>query len=123
MKINIYSVKSRSQPGSKKLRMLVRKVLANEESKFETVNIILADDPYLRRLNNDYFKKNRTTNVISFNLGAIAEVYVSAEQANDFYELCYFVVHGLLHAVGYDHPNRKGAVVMSKKCREYLADE
>jgi probable rRNA maturation factor len=123
MRINIQSMKGLSRASSKKIRTLVRRVLANEKRKFETVNVILTDNEYLRGLNREYFKKNRATNVISFDLGDVAEIYVSEEQARYVYELYYFIVHGLLHTIGYDHHKRNDSLVMSKKCREYLADE
>ena len=103
--------------------MLIRKVLASEKRKFETINVILADDSYLKRLNKEYFKKNVVTNVISFDLGEVVEIYVSEEQARDVYELYYFILHGLLHTIGYGHRNRNESLTMSAKCREYLTNE
>ena len=122
MHINILATRENVDTAMNEIRRLVRKVLAREKKSFETVNVILTDDAYLRRLNAIYFRKNKTTNVISFNLGQIAEIYVSQKQAKDDYELHYYILHGLLHAIGYDHTNHKEESLMDEKCRGYLGN-
>lgn len=120
MRINIYETLQDPRISRERIRRLIRRVLKNERKEFAAVNVVLTDDAYLKRLNYEYFRKNRTTNVISFNLGDVAEIYISEYRARNTDELYYFVVHGLLHAIGYDHANRKESVLMNKKCLEYL---
>jgi probable rRNA maturation factor len=123
MRINIYVASGSIQVKKEKVRRLVRKVLNDEAKDFAEINVILADDQYLRKLNETYFGKKRSTNVISFDLGDVAEIYVSRDQARDVKELHYFIVHGLLHIVGYDHRKKKERLDMNNKCLEYLAHE
>jgi probable rRNA maturation factor len=123
MKINIYNTAGPTSAKSSEIRRLIRKTLAKEKKRFDTVNVILADDAYLRRLSETYFKKKKTTNVIAFNLGEVAEIYISENQAADDYELYYFIIHGLLHTIGYDHKNKREESLMRKKCQGYIADE
>ena len=75
-----------------KVRRLVRRVLDDEVKDFAEINVILADDQYLRELNETYFGRRRSTNVISFDLGDVAEIYVSQDQARDVRELYYFII-------------------------------
>ncbi len=123
MRINIFSTGEKACTEKREVRKLIRKALAGERKSFKTVNVILADDQYLRRLNTIYFKKKKSTNVISFGLGQVAEIYVSDKYMKDTYELLYYILHGLLHTIGYDHISKKDETLMDEKCREYLGDE
>jgi len=119
VKINVYATR-KTRARKSKLRRLIKKVLAAEEKSFTTVSVILTDDAYLKRLSEQYFNKKRSTNVISFDLGKEVEIYVSENKARDAYDLYYFVLHGLLHAIGYDHRKKKDDLLMQKKCSDYI---
>jgi probable rRNA maturation factor len=90
------------------------------------INVLIGDDGLLQRLNRDYRNTDRPTDVLSFGdddahgtfvvppgapryLGDIAVSYDRViEQAEEYghsreRELCYLVVHGVLHLLGYDH--------------------
>ena len=123
MRINIYVTSGSMRVKKEKVRRLVRRVLDDEVKDFAEINVILADDQYLRELNETYFERRRSTNVMSFDLGDVAEIYVSQDQARDVRELYYFIIHGLLHLVGYDHRRKKESMDMENKCLEYLAHE
>jgi len=120
VRINVYTT-CRTRARKDRIRKLIKKVLAAEEKSFATVNVILTDNTYLKRLNETYFNKKRVTNVISFDLGEEVEIYVSESKARDVYDLYYFILHGLLHAIGYDHRDRKSRLLMQKKCQGYLS--
>jgi probable rRNA maturation factor len=91
------------------------------------VHVIAADDAMLRRLNRDYRRRDRATDVLSFRYDAApvrsphdadAEIYVSvrraALQAVRFgctlrQEFILLALHGLLHVQGHDHRARRDA--------------
>lgn len=123
MRIGVYVTSGRTRAKKTKIKRLIKKVLAAEDKQLAVVNVILTDDQYLTRLNELYFKKKHATNVISFDLGEVSEIYVSEDRAGDVYELYYFILHGLLHVIGYDHRNKREDSLMEKKCVEYLSDE
>jgi len=103
-----------------RIRRAIAAAARREKARFQDTNIVIAGRRYLRRLNRAYFRKDRPTNVISFNLGQVCEVYVARPLARDEYELCYFIVHGFLHALGYDHRRAAERLRMDEKCRDYL---
>ena len=84
------------------------------------VSIAFVGDPEIARLNADWLGRDGPTDVLSFGLGEaplVADIYVSVDTARrnaDRFgvspreELLRLVVHGVLHAVGYDHPEDGG---------------
>ncbi|UCF70419.1 MAG: rRNA maturation RNase YbeY [candidate division WOR-3 bacterium] len=123
MQIEIYAT-GESIHGSKgKIERLVRRVLDEEGRKLRAVNIIVTDDAYLKDLNRTFLNRDRSTNVISFDLDDVSEIYVSRERADNEYDLYYYIIHGLLHLLGYDHRNVREEKVMHEKCVKYLQDE
>lgn len=80
------------------------------------VSIAFVGDPEIGRLNAEWLGHDGPTDVLSFGLGdapLVADVYISVDTARrnaDRYdvspreELLRLVVHGVLHAAGYDHP-------------------
>lgn len=81
------------------------------------ISVTFLDDAAITSLNERWLDREGATDVISFGLGSaplVADVYVSVETARrnavrfgvgPREELLRLVVHGLLHAAGYDHPD------------------
>ena len=123
MKTNIFNTAGCQYVDKRAIRRLVRRTLREEGRDLATVNIVIADSGYMRYLNEKYLNRKRTTNVISFNLGEVSEIYVSDEMARDSYELNYYILHGLLHVLGYDHRDKHERMKMREKCTKYLRDD
>ena len=114
---------------------LARRVLEAERRTAGSVSITFVGPAGIRRLNRDYLHHDRLTDVISFGLGGpmlAADIYicpaVAAANAREFgttprREVERLVVHGVLHALGYDHPDgpRRTASPMWKRQERYLA--
>ena len=85
-------------------------------------SIIFVTPEEIQKLNSEYRKIDRVTDVISFaleddedkilDLRILGDIYICIdkmlEQAKDYghsekRELCFLFVHGLLHLLGYDH--------------------
>ncbi len=120
MNVKIYRLKRSLRISSKAVTRLVRAILDQEGCASSQVNIVLADDAYLRSLNRTFFHKNRPTNVIAFMLDQLAEIYVSLDQARDPADAYYFIAHGLLHAAGHDHLTKADKRRMNRKCLDYV---
>jgi probable rRNA maturation factor len=81
----------------------------------KAVSLNFIDDRLMKKLNRKYRKKNKTTDVLSFNLneeGMLGEVYISIpqakRQAKEYNcsldrELVRLTEHGILHLLGYTH--------------------
>jgi probable rRNA maturation factor len=92
------------------------------------VSIAIVDDDAMRNLNRKFRKKNKTTDVLTFPaddsdadpkasgrpLGDIViSIDQSRRQATDqkhslAIEVRYLILHGILHALGYDHETDSG---------------
>lgn len=101
------------------------------------VTIVVTGDAYMRNLNRDYRKKDRTTDVISFaareapfpgergGIEDLGEIYLCLNQAErqaEEYgvtlreEVARLLIHGYLHLVGYDHErSKRAATIMERK--------
>jgi len=96
------------------VRKLVKKILAAEKAKGR-IDVSFVDDDEIRRLNKQFRRKNKPTDVLSFNYDAgkiIGDVIISREttekNAKKFgvtlkEEVKRLVIHGTLHVLGYDH--------------------
>ncbi len=103
---------------------------------------MLVDDEEIRQINRDFLDRDRPTNVISFSMqegegsefcpGMLGDVVISVDTAERDaaeagvpfeHELCFLLLHGTLHLLGYDH-ERSGdqeAARMEARERELFA--
>jgi len=102
------------------------------------VNIAVVDDGQIRRLNAKFSGVDSATDVLAFPMGEslpdeegtfLGDVVVSAERAaavaekyghTPEEELVLYVVHGLLHLLGYDDATGADARCMRARERHYL---
>ena len=101
---------------------LIKKVLKKAYKKTLTkkkkvINVILVDNDKIKTLNKEYRDKDQVTDVLTFpsdeenELGDIfINLYRTLEQAREYghtfeRELAFLVIHGFLHAIGFDHEN------------------
>jgi probable rRNA maturation factor len=99
------------------LAAFVRDVLRAARARgIEEVSIAFVSDAAMKRLNRQYRGKNKTTDVLTFP-GDRPDVVISLDQARRqaadekhslATEVRYLVLHGLLHALGYDHETDEG---------------
>ncbi len=110
------------RPFERDLRDFLRKVMDIEGSDKEVV-VVLVGNSRMRHLNEKFLFKKGTTDVISFDYGDTAEVYVNVDYAirlGDFaFYTGYLALHGLLHVLGYDHKRKDMARQMEEKQEAY----
>jgi len=101
-----------------------------------TVNLVITDDKNIRRLNRKFRRKDKATDVLSFNLdnpedddSVFGEIYISAEtarrQATEYEttlseEYLRLFCHGLLHLFGFDHVKKTDEKIMKAIENQYL---
>lgn len=111
------------------LKKIAEKVLKGENQKGKIeISIAVVNPDEIQKLNNQYRKKNKPTDVLSFGkIGEeISEIVICPEEVEkngeDFKkELARVLIHGILHLFGYDHEKKKtDAEKMFLKQDEYL---
>jgi probable rRNA maturation factor len=127
-----------------KIKQQKLRAAAKEALLFEGINpekielsIVLTDDNEIQRLNKEYRGKDKPTDVLSFSqdedfipqksrtriLGDIvisldtAELAVTEERTLEM-EVCWLIIHGVLHLLGYDDEAEQGYNEMVEKGRE-----
>jgi probable rRNA maturation factor len=104
----------------------LRRVLRGAASALRVrgeVSLVLAGDRLLRRLNRDYRKKDRPTDVLSFpgegGEAGLGDIVISVETAERnarglgrtlAQELDVLALHGFLHVLGHDHETDDGTM-------------
>ena len=114
----------------REIAQFVRKVLIalRVDDGINEVSIAIVDDDAMRTLNRQFRKRNKTTDVLTFPADAsdadpqahgrpLGDIVISADQARrqaaDQHhslatEVRYLILHGILHALGYDHETDDG---------------
>ncbi len=124
------------------LEKVIKKTLKLEKIKKSVFTIIFTDEAAIKKINRNYRKIDKTTDVISFafedNGGKkvngyrlLGEIYICipkmVNQAKEYShsevrELCFLTVHGLLHLLGYNHQNENEEKNMFEK-QELILNE
>jgi len=113
---------------------VAKKVLLGENRRTETLSLAFVGKEEIQKLNKKFRKKNKPTDVLSFNLeqpGYLGEIIICPdvvkENAKKFgvtakSETLKVFVHGILHLCGYDHEkSEKEAEEMEAKQEKYLS--
>lgn len=110
----------------------------NLENKNLYINIVLTNPENIRKINNEYRKIDKETDVLSFpmfekeeleklengNQDILGDIVISIErvkeQAKEYghsfeRELSYMAVHGFYHLMGYDHMEEEDKKIMRQK--------
>ena len=117
------------------LSSLVKKVLKGEKASEKFLNIVYCSDTLITNLNSRFKKKDRTTDVLAFEIsersepGFIGEVYINLAQAKRQaselgipykQEVKRLTVHGVLHLLGYRDGNSRDRDRMWSRQEGYL---
>ncbi len=128
MKVEIANLQKHYKIKDSKIKQVVKEVLGKKGSSAK-LSIAFVDNNEIKRLNKIYFGSNEITDVIAFPLNnhksaLNGEIVVSVETAVDTAvkenvdvegEIVLYVVHGMLHLMGYRDGNRKDAEIMHNK--------
>jgi probable rRNA maturation factor len=136
--IEIINVDKRTTPALEKIIDLVNWILRDAEQKAPwAITLIFTDDSTITDLNQRYFAKTTSTDVIAFvltddEMSPEGEIYISvdtaAENAQAYgvtleNELCRLAAHGVLHLVGHDdetETQRQKMTELENKALEYV---
>ena len=120
--------------------LVVRAVEAVPNVKACSIDVLLTDDAEIRRLNLEFRKQDKATNVLSFpapnmpipkgevaHLGDMVLAYETVVREATTagkpieHHVSHLVVHAMLHLLGYDHETDAEAEVMEQQERDILA--
>ena len=138
--IHIENATSDREVNSSALRDMVQWILDSEgqQNRQWTIHVVFVDDAFITDLNRRFLKKDRPTDVISFDLSERnrdefeGEVYVSLERARQQAaeyrvtfdeEVARLVAHGVYHLLGYEDASESEREEMTRKedgALEYL---
>lgn len=141
MKIYLENQKKNFPLNLSRVRKIVRKILIEEgKSNKSEVNLIFTDNLKISRLNKKYLNRAQATDVLAFPMQEgfkikgeahfLGDIVVSVSLAlkrakalkiNPLKEIDLYLIHGLLHLLGYDHKSVKDNLLMRKKEKEYLS--
>ncbi len=121
---------------SKKIKSLARYILENEKiSNNVGVNLMFVRNNMIKKFNNKFLNENYPTDVISFegNIGegSVGDVVICVDKAVEYSaqnnmdvneELARYVVHGILHCLGYEDIIDKERRTMFKRQEELLKE-
>lgn len=117
------------------LRRLVRDVLTVEDVSSAKIELAFVDDPTIHQVNRDHLRHDYPTDVITFpysepdEIPLRGEIVISTDHAisqgkrfghSPDRELLLYVIHGLLHLVGYDDHVASEKKAMHKRQAQLL---
>lgn len=134
MKVNFFNETNlKVKPYEKMMNSIFKNINSNKEFK-----IIFVTKEEIQRLNREFRKIDKVTDVISFALiddkdiiktDELGDIFIcldkAFEQAKEYQhsenrEVCFLAVHGYLHLCGFDHMTKEDEEIMFSKQEEIL---
>ncbi len=112
---------------AKAVKALVNAVLSHEKAECGEISIYFVSEKMICQLHDDFFQDPSPTDCISFPLelsplsGEVficphtAKIYAKQKQLDPYQEAALYIVHGLLHLLGYDDLSPNERRTMRKK--------
>ena len=123
--VKIFNLNKRYKLNTPRAKKIVEKILrVLKRPRPASIEVVFLDDRAMRVLNKRYKGRDRTTDVLSFDLGRTVEVIISLDKArenskafgsNFVDEVVLYLIHGILHLSGYDDESPGERLRMSRK--------
>lgn len=127
MKILVFNQQKDLKIAAKDVKTLVKTVLDHENALLGEISIYLVSEKMICQLHDEFFQDPSPTDCISFPLekkplsGEVfvcpktAILYAASKELDPYREAALYIVHGLLHLLGYDDLEPKERRTMRKK--------
>ncbi|HLF17381.1 MAG TPA: rRNA maturation RNase YbeY [Candidatus Omnitrophota bacterium] len=118
-----------------KIRQIARTIIRRKGIAQATLTVVFVTATKIRALNRKFLKRTYTTDVLAFDLGTsrkclAGDVIISVDAASAnaktygtgvSQELALYLVHGILHLLGYDDHRKKDIVRMRREEKKLMA--
>jgi probable rRNA maturation factor len=140
MKVTIINEQKSLRIVNKKFEKYVKTILKEEKVVTDEVILHFVDANKIKDLHFQYFKDSSITDCISFSIdrpnkkkigyNILGEAFICTDAAisyskehkvDSYDELILYVIHSILHLIGYDDINKKDIEIMRKKENYYLS--
>lgn len=140
MKVSIFDKQSILKINNKKVEKQINIILKNEKISTDEVILNFVDNKIIKELHLKYFNDHSTTDCISFPIDSpknkktphhiLGEAFINTQEAikcskkykiTVFEELTLYVIHCVLHLIGYDDINKDDIKIMREKENFYLS--
>jgi probable rRNA maturation factor len=137
--INVIDQQTALKISVEQVQQLVQEVIRYERQSCDEVNIYFVDTPTICHLHELYFNDPSPTDCISFPMDleqeesihsrllgelfvcpATAMAYADKHQSDPYQETTLYIVHSLLHLMGYDDTNAKARALMRQAERRHM---
>lgn len=114
------------------LAKVAKIVLKGENEKTKDISVVLVERKKMRELNKKYRKKDRATDVLSFDYGNSGEIVLCSQEIKKNAaklkisfkkEIARILIHGILHLCGYDHEKSKKETEKMEKKENYYSEQ
>jgi probable rRNA maturation factor len=139
MIIEILNLQNKVRVNKNRLKELAESVLKSMDESDAELSVLVSDDGYIKKLNKKYRNKNAATDVLAFSAregvnpraesSVLGDVVISAETAKreaekrkiSFHEeMSLYLIHGILHLLGYDDAKAAEREIMRAKENELM---
>lgn len=139
MKVQLTNLQAKIRIDEVKLKRTARKILNYQSVNDAELSILLTDDRRMRPLNKKFRRIDKSTDVLAFSMREgedleinpllLGDVVISVETARrrakqlnttEKEEIYRYLIHGILHLLGYDHDGRLNQRVMKEREKNIL---
>lgn len=137
MKIHIFNRQKILRLNKKSVRFLVQSTLDHLNVICDELSIYFVEEKKISQLHEEFFQDPTSTDCISFPIDEsfLGEIFVCPQVAlryaqkrktDPYQEVALYIIHGLLHLIGFDDLEEKERRAMRKKeksCMRYLNEQ
>lgn len=129
--INVVNLNKKRKIDAKRIKKIAKYIIKKLKVKKKKLNIVFVKDSYIKKLNRIYRHKNFSTDVLCFSMPDEADIFISSDKAmanlkrfgTDFKtEIYLYVIHGILHALGFRDDTKTGRKKMEMAQKKILAE-
>lgn len=143
MDVNCSNQQDEFNISAKQIEEIAKKILSHYKVKTDEISFYFVDEQTISDLHKQFFDDNSVTDCITFpldppntsspsNLGEVfvcpktAEKYATSNQLDTYQEITLYVIHGILHLLGYDDIDPSDEKIMREQeqiCMKILNDD